>query len=513
VRRLALLFAGGAVWLILAALPVLADGGPHVMTTNNGSLGLNADGCAGCHRAHTATGPFLINAADETALCKTCHGAAVAGATTDVMTGIQYQLAGTLRGGTQLGALRAGGFDQARMGSDNASRLAYYRTGPTGTPPNAISFFSKVPVGGASDVSSAHIAMSENGLTNPGTMWGNGLAGSGAGPTVELSCVACHNPHGNGQYRILRPMPHIGDTDYAWTVAILSSTAADNRIYTKTTHQLFVGDTVTIAGHSSTEVNGSWTVASVTNAAGGAYVTLTGLNVLTDGTGGTITRTSGVKVQDAPLPGVGDARNYTVLQVRGTEGNNGTYLLYASQVVAAATAGTFNGVPGDYTAAGGDYFHRAVPWNPVLTTSCDPLVGGSCSAANDAPNGLQATFNTQLTAWCTTCHTRYFSDRNHTGTGTTMDSSWRTPRPDDNLFKFQHRTIANRVCSTCHVAHGSNAEMTGTFSSTFTYPDGTVSASSRLLKVDNRGTCQLCHDPTETVLPGTYIGPPAPTVP
>ncbi|HEX5591094.1 MAG TPA: hypothetical protein VFX65_12460, partial [Candidatus Limnocylindrales bacterium] len=67
-RRLALVLACGAVWLLLAAIPALADGGPHVMTQNNGSLGINADGCAGCHRAHTATGPYLINAADETAL-------------------------------------------------------------------------------------------------------------------------------------------------------------------------------------------------------------------------------------------------------------------------------------------------------------------------------------------------------------------------------------------------------------------------------------------------------------
>ena len=57
VRRLALLFAGGAVWLFLAAIPVLADGGPHVAAINSGvNGGLTADSCAGCHRAHTAQG-------------------------------------------------------------------------------------------------------------------------------------------------------------------------------------------------------------------------------------------------------------------------------------------------------------------------------------------------------------------------------------------------------------------------------------------------------------------------
>ena len=72
------------IWLFLAALPVFADGGPHVSSTNNGSLGINADSCAGCHRAHTAQGPMLLKAADEEALCLTCHGSAGVGATTDV---------------------------------------------------------------------------------------------------------------------------------------------------------------------------------------------------------------------------------------------------------------------------------------------------------------------------------------------------------------------------------------------------------------------------------------------
>jgi hypothetical protein len=37
---------------------------------------------------------------------------------------------------------------------------------------------------------------------------------------------------------------------------------------------------------------------------------------------------------------------------------------------------------------------------------------------------------------------------------------------------------------------------------------------SRLLKIDNRGTCSACHDPTGTTVVGTYIGPePTPVVP
>jgi predicted CXXCH cytochrome family protein len=517
VRRLALVIACGAVWLILAAVPALADGGPHVLTQNNGSLGINADGCAGCHRAHTAQGPYLINAADETALCTTCHGAAVTGSTADVMTGVQYALAGRT-GGTTLGALRGGGFDEARIDTNNASRVAYLRSA-TDT-----SFRTKVPVTTPENVTSAHIAMAANGLVNSGIAWGNGANGSGAGPTVELSCGSCHNPHGNGQYRILNPIPEATGAgfDDAWTADIRVSTAADNRVHTVSSNALVAGDVVVIAGHSSAEANGTFTVATSVSGSGGIYVTLTGLDIITDGTGGTITRISGAKVTDAALPGAGDTRNYTVLQVRGTEGTPSTYLLYASQVATAAGAGTFNGVPGNYTATGGDYLHRTVPWNPSINGVCDPTVfplQAGCTTANDAPNGLPTTFDTQITAWCSACHTRYFADRNPTTdppNGTT-GSAWQYERPGDDIYKFQHRTIPNRACTTCHVSHGSNAVMSGQFSKAYTFPDGGTYISGsdiahgRLLKIDNRGTCQACHDPTGTAPAGSTVNPGAGT--
>src|SRR3972149_3648239 len=77
VRRLALILMGGALWLILAAAPALADGGPHVKTENNGSLGVTQ---TGVHYRLTPSAPYLREA------------------------------------GTQLGALRGGGFEEARIG-------------------------------------------------------------------------------------------------------------------------------------------------------------------------------------------------------------------------------------------------------------------------------------------------------------------------------------------------------------------------------------------------------------
>jgi predicted CXXCH cytochrome family protein len=399
-----LLIAAGSLWLFLAAVPVLADGGPHVAATNSGvngpggANGINADGCAGCHRAHRAQGEYLLLADSGTALCLTCHGATGLGSTVDVESGVQYTLGTTnVRGGTVLGYLRGGGFVNARIGSGEAVRIAYARTA------TAVSQLAKVPVrtAGSQPVTSAHLP-NVGGVVGAadGVAWGNGPNSTTAyaGPAVGLECGSCHNPHGNGQYRILNPMPDPAAT----------------------------------------------------------------------GTDVFVPAAAGVTVTDAAPPPAGDTRNYTIIQTNG-----GTGTLLASQVAAL-------GLP----ATAGDYFRRRVPWNTSTGTS------------NDAPNGESATFTTQISTWCTTCHSRYLSQ------------GWAT-KEDDAIFTYRHTaTNTSRNCITCHVSHGSNAQMTGTYSANMEYPGGAVApvGDSRLLKADNRGTCQLCHDPTGTITAGTWTG-------
>ncbi len=188
-RRFALLIAGGAVWLLLAAVPVLADNGPHQM-----GAGAIADTCAGCHRAHTAKAPQLLLQV-QPALCYTCHGAAGTGASTDVESGIAYTLASRNgSAGTVAGALRGGGFANARI--DSAAP-----TGQTNTYSNTAGVIPVKALGAA--VTSTHVV---DGTT--ATAWGNGALGTpGAGASIQLRCGSCHDPHGNGNYRILRPVP------------------------------------------------------------------------------------------------------------------------------------------------------------------------------------------------------------------------------------------------------------------------------------------------------------------
>ncbi len=500
-RRWAILLAGAALWLFLAALPALADGGPHMASANSGITSLTADGCAGCHRAHTAKGEFLINQPTVDGLCLGCHGAVASGATTDVMTGVQYTSgANHATGGTQLGALRDGGFDQARIGTpfriglDNGS--------------GAVSRNEKVQVSGTpANVTSAHLVLPENGLVQPGVAWGNGPNGApGPAPVISLECTSCHNPHGNGKYRILNPIPSATGVDATWTAAIVKVAAATDLYTTAASHGLLVGDKVTVAGSTSASANvTNYYVKSVPTSDGNTFTlsaTVGGatLDVLTDGTGGTVTRSSdtatgGVTVTDAPLPAPGDTRNYTVIQVKGTEGTPATYLLYASQVA------------GVYSPLAGDYMHRYLPWDAVT----------SATRNMDAPNGLPSTFDAQITRWCASCHTRYYaaSEPLTDPADGTVGPAYNTARPGDSVYTYQHRTRPDRACTTCHVAHGTNAVMDGTFSSTYTYPDLTVSASSRLLKIGNRGTCQFCHDPTGTFAIGDQfpVGAPRPSTP
>ncbi|NOY98293.1 MAG: cytochrome c3 family protein [Chloroflexi bacterium] len=165
----------------LAAAPVLADNGPH------GGYTATTDACAGCHRAHTAAAANLL-VSPVPNLCFTCHGSAGTGADTNVTDGLYLERDGTVESpveGTANRGLKGGGFTNALMDTD----------------------WDLV-------VASAPVTSSHAYDATPGTMWGNGAIGSGAGQAnVALTCVSCHDPHGNASttggptYRLLRAIP------------------------------------------------------------------------------------------------------------------------------------------------------------------------------------------------------------------------------------------------------------------------------------------------------------------
>ncbi|NMM35812.1 MAG: cytochrome c3 family protein [Phycicoccus sp.] len=300
-----------------AAAPASADNGPHMA-----GAGIVADGCAGCHRTHTAVAAKLLKTAMP-ALCLTCHGATGTGASSDVVDGLGYPTAA--RGATA-GALRGGGFSFALINSATPGGQSNSYSNVAGT----------IPVLGAGvGTSSAHTV---DGTT--GTAWGNGAISTtvNTGKAIGLTCGSCHDPHGNGTYRILKNIP----MDSGGTSTPIADSAVA-KVYTTTNY---------------------W------------------------------------KVEDTTAPA----------------------------------------------------------------------------------------FIANVSAWCTTCHTRYLSG----GDGATPSG--------DALFTYRHKSNdvaqGKASCIQCHVSHGSNAAMAGVQSAASTNnPGDTVpTGSSKLLRIDNRGTCQMCHN-------------------
>jgi predicted CXXCH cytochrome family protein len=447
VKRLALLMAVGATWLFLAAVPALADGGPHVASKNSGTSTLTADSCAGCHRAHTGQGSMIINAATEEALCVSCHGDAGNGATTNVERGVQYAI-GTdgLRATGEAGALRAGGFEFARIGSSGPlTRTPYPRDGDftTAGVQVDVSFSELVPAKATgSAVTSTHMHLTGTpDVAGPGIAWGNGALNDddGAGAVVTLECVSCHNVHGNNQYRILNPVPE-------------PASVVDEYTFLEPTTGIAVAD---------------------------------------------------VRANPTGALGAG-VRNYTVKW---------------GATLADVVTGTFT----NPDSATGDYWRRLQPASIIPTwlgSETDPIVNPTGYYRGDMPefiptgntgaSGSSTTFRNTMSNWCSTCHTRY-----HTATLTNNPNATlpgpatglnQTTDSGDAIFKYRHGTT-NSECTQCHVAHGSNAVMDSDPTSSglqgesanFPWPGSNGdSASSRLLKIDNRGTCQACHDPTGT---------------
>ena len=273
-RRLVALVATAAAAFFLGAVPAYADNGPHVSTaTNAATTGVHITDagqgrCASCHRAHTARAAFLLNATSEESLCYSCHGDGGTGATTDVQSGLGYDASsrttypnGTTtltvnRGTTVVGALRGGGFEKAALGTGAATKDIYLIAARprTGSRNQLVP-----PLTTPQDTTSSH-------LGGAGIMWGNGPLSSTANTgkvmstttATKLECTACHDPHGNGQYRILRAVP----TDSGFTATLPGNTTPGivikdtaNKVYT-TTNYWIAGDPNAVADTGTTTILG-----------------------------------------------------------------------------------------------------------------------------------------------------------------------------------------------------------------------------------------------------------------
>jgi predicted CXXCH cytochrome family protein len=417
-KKLLFLGVGSALMFTMGGVgSAQADNGnsPHsiVMGQNGTTTTVSAEGadkCASCHRAHTAQAQNMLKQA-QPALCYNCHNGSL-GSKLDVVDGVS-----NLNGE----ALRGGGFKNAYIDSGLGATKTLTTAGSRQSAQIGI-------LGAAAPVTSTHqIDGNPPGTGNtPGTMWGNGSSGSGSGQTVTLECGACHDPHGNGNYRLLKPVP-VG----AGTAAKLATDGA--------------------------AVPATYGLADAT----------TGVRpVLTPGTaakylpGGIVP----INIPDQPYS-----------TVSGTPTKAYTTTNYWD-VQAVGVPPTLDGV--------------------ILpnVSEADPITGKKAVPVTDG-------FLGNVAAWCTTCHTRYLAGSGVANTG-----------QSDPVFTYKHRSDEGASlkpnCIQCHVAHGTNAVMTGDAapgtpgtSTSVTAPDGKAlvaapaagDQSSDLLRVNNRGTCLMCH--------------------
>jgi predicted CXXCH cytochrome family protein len=186
-----------AAFVVSGAPTVSADAGPHVATGSDAT----PDKCASCHRIHTGQNEYLLKEAGSVEdFCYSCHGTGGPGSDLAAQEGTFY--GGTAPGMPYGGktasdtvGLRAGGFDEARINTTDPSNSL----NPNPVPPT-------VSIGVLATKQPVNSAHAIDGTA--GTMWGNGAIGTvGPGPSATLECTSCHDPHGNGNYRILRTVP------------------------------------------------------------------------------------------------------------------------------------------------------------------------------------------------------------------------------------------------------------------------------------------------------------------
>jgi predicted CXXCH cytochrome family protein len=435
VRRLALFITGGAIWLLLLAIPAMADNGPHV---RGQAINAATGSCASCHRAHSGQAPDLLKTSAST-LCYSCHGAGGRGATTDVQDGMAYADLTTIHAGgpgalpAGGGALRGGGFDYALIATGTLA------ANPSSLPSNGSTLGRMAIIPALTTSAVATSAHSVDGSAV--TMWGAGAdnIGNNGKADVQLTCASCHDPHGNGQYRILKATPDdvVADTN----VAAVKINDATVKSYTTTNYG----------------VDGQ--VAADT--------------------------------AESPLNSDGSSINYTV----ATKTFQGTYLETSSRWCAMChtryfgVTGAAGNVPWMEDGSTDDTF----TFRHATRNIVDPLQRGLASPLPAVINPITASSQVPAGSALGTAGTGASALRGvAVNPGTTTSAVIRASNLVDGQDGDNLATGAPR-CITCHVSHGSNATAGSVVDLETSLVTGQTGMGSTLLRLDGRSVCQACH--------------------
>lgn len=186
--------------LVLSMTLVLAFGGvAYANFGPHGGYSQDTDACAGCHRAHTSFSALtwddvtstshsalLVSAASTMEeFCYACHGDTAPGASTNVESGV-------------FDAGPSGPDGSAVGGNNGGVQIAYVTNSTFNETLNGGGFARMWNGVGYTATTSSH-DMENGAFTDP--LWG---AGNSAPSRGNMTCTDCHDPHGSSNYRILK---------------------------------------------------------------------------------------------------------------------------------------------------------------------------------------------------------------------------------------------------------------------------------------------------------------------
>jgi hypothetical protein len=414
---------------------LLVPGAAFANFAIHGNYVSDTDACAGCHRAHTSVSTLTWQdsaspANDHTALL--------------VSTAAKmYQFCYACH-------------DAVGQGADTNVQEGIYEGSVYGTK-DAILNGGGFESLGASGTTSSHIieggwgaygggyagtgSTFSAGYLNAGQGAGTGDPGVGVGNQIKMDCTTCHDPHGSANYRILKDKVNANAVGgYVANVNAPNFPTPDGWV-------------------SSVETG--WPVGGfqlhtpyptyIPNYTRPLYAKGYDLTVTDGGAGNKDVVTAGA-VNDKGMSGWCDGCHSTYLQDIATFSRTNPD---SSVTTYASSASTYNA--GDGVFGGGLTRRHRHPINVALSTY---------NAADKASMIITASV-------LPVAH----DIANQPSTVTTTQTDW-------------------IECLTCHRAHGTSAIMTGYAAdpAAFDLPDFPSGTPSALLRRDNRGVCEACHN-------------------
>jgi hypothetical protein len=441
--------------LLAFAGAAYANFGPH------GGYADDTDACAACHRAHTSfstigftdrlgtphPSALLVGSAQTmTEFCEACHGDLAPGASTNVASGVFD--AGPSGSTTQTTVSGPGNLKLDGTMDDTTVTVGYQTNSAFNAPLNG-GGFNRMPdpyVWETSATSVYKATTSAHKMDVSGPLWG---AGQAVADYPMLTCTDCHDPHGSSNYRLLK-----ADVN-GHNVGGYDSTGEGPTAFVFSNEE----------GYPAA-ATGGW----LKHAAGAAQMASYRPNY-TDTTGTPILHQDSTGAKSMSQWCAACHENYATSNGNTTAngGLSGTYD-YTPYLPGAVGARVFHRHPVDITLAAGYGAGRALQ---------EQVVSGLKGTSNENWIPLETVANTAAPFYqnyigCLTCHRAHGSSSDETAATT-------------------HDGIANGGWAASHLAS------VGASGTLMPVRDGVpgvdpAKGTSNLLRTDNRGICERCHN-------------------